>query len=120
MNPRTLHRTTTSFKALRRRMMSYGLSKGYAELAHDAMLRAISELLLEGKPVNLYKLGTFRFQFRAGRTIVSRKPNTFPSVQKESWCLKFKVSDLFRKQLKDKKVIPIYGRIPKPPVKPRT
>lgn len=101
--------------------MSYGLTKMTAELAHHAMLRAISELLLEGKPVNLYKLGTFQFQLRRGRTVSKYHIAAFraPRVQPDSWCLKFKVSPLFKKQLKAKKVIPIYGRIPKRPTKPR-
>lgn len=121
MNTRRKQRPGTSFRAIRRRLMSYGLTKMTAELAHHGMLRAISELLLEGKPVNLYKLGTFQFQLRRGRTVAKYHIAAFraPRVQPDSWCLKFKVSPLFKKQLKAKKVIPIYGRIPKPSTKPR-
>lgn len=113
---RTKQRPTTSNKALQRRMVGYGLTYQTAVLALRATLRALAQELLAGKPVNLHKFGTFRFQRRMGRFI---KTGAFKSdkQQADSWCLKFKVSPLFREQLKT--TIPIYGRIPKPPAKPR-
>lgn len=121
MKTRTKQRPTTSNKALQKRMVSYGLTSQQAVLSMRAVLRALSDELMAGKPVNLYKLGTFRFQLRRGRNYIRYPQAAFtpPRVQADSWCLKFKVSPLFRKQLKEKKVIPIYGRLPKPPTKPR-
>lgn len=114
--------TSSSNKALQRRMRGYGLTHNEAVLSLRTTLRAIADELLEGKTVVLHKFGTFQFQLRMGRTLRNHPTRAFspPRVQRDSWCLKFKVSDLFRKQLKEKKVIPVYGRIPKPPSKPRT
>ena len=113
------HRPKNSNKSLQRRMRAYGLHQRAATLALRATLRALSDELLAGRPVNLHKFGTFFFQKRHGRTHTSSKNLNFPRVQPDSWCLKFKVSPILRQQLKTNNVIPIYGRLPKKPAQPR-
>jgi len=58
-----------SDRALRDRMQQItGMDRVWAKLACRATVRAIEALLLEGRSVNLWRFGSFRFRFRVGRT----------------------------------------------------
>lgn len=100
------NRATYSTAYLARRVQKVAsVSRKDAAFAVQVTMRAIHDMLLDGYPVTLPKIGRLWFGFRKGRVVNSTNPRSrMPRVQPDSHPLKFTQSPFLQRKLKS--VIP--------------